>query len=172
MAVAHALQRAEIQPGRVYKVRASDGIVYKALVWEARADNRYVVEFLEPLENKEAAKFELGDIDEKMQGDRIIGPYFFSLDDGTEQTYFAMNISNKAEVSIKEVDKLIGKLSVGEVQDFGQIAYTLVLTDPEWLGDKRIEINVSVPIEGLRRKIRFEPRRRDPADVSCSCDYD
>ena len=173
MAIDHTHEQAEIQPGRVYMVKASDSIVYKALVWEALANGLYLVEFLEPLEKKDAAKFQLGDCDDEVQTENIIGPYIFSREDGTESNYLAANISHKAEVSVEGVELQIGGLSESGTQDFGEYGYTLVLTDPERLGDKRIEINVFVPIEGLRREVRTEQsRKKDPADVSCACWYD
>jgi hypothetical protein len=176
MAITHTPEQVKIQPGRVYRVRASDDVIYKALVWEALANDKYLVEFLEPFESKEAAKFELGDKDEVPAGN-IISPYTFSEEDGTKQDYLAVNLSNDATAEVKELSLSIMPRYISddsnELLDSGFYEYDLVLTDPERLGDKIIKIDVFVPIEGLRREVRTDQiRKKDPADVSCSCYYD
>lgn len=171
------MQTQTIIPGWVYRVRASDDVVYKALVWKARANNTFQVMFLEPLEKKEEAQLEFGDKEEVPAGN-IISPYaHLMVRDDTDEHYMEDDISNQATVAIDGVDLSIGPRVVDpdNAPDKGELEYTLVLTDPEKLGDKTVTVTVHIPIEALSREERIPwPSTRpqdDPAQVHCDCYY-
>ncbi len=184
------MQIQTITPGWVYRVRASDGIVYKALVWKACANNMFLVMLLEPLENKEEAQHKVGD-KEEVPADNIIGTYTWKASegpvkmteygpegaDGTVEDYHERDISNQADVTILGVDLYIGLDTIAPdgASVKGKFDYTLVLTDPERLGDKAVTVNVYIPIEALSRVERIpRPNTRpqdDSAQVYCDCYY-
>src|SRR6266446_7483014 len=138
------MQIQTITPGWVYRVRASDGIVYKALVWKACANNMFLVMLLEPLENKEEAQHKVGD-KEEVPADNIIGTYTWKASegpvkmteygpegaDGTVEDYHERDISNQADVTILGVDLYIGLDTIAPdgASVKGKFDYTLVLTD-------------------------------------------
>jgi hypothetical protein len=163
-----------ITPGWVYRVKASDEVVYKALVWKALANGMFLVQFLEPLEKKEEAQLECG-AKEEVPTDNIIGPYSHILaEDDTEENYIEDDISNRATVMIVSVDLYIGPRTVDpdDAPDKGELEYTLVLTDPERLGDKSITVDVNIPIEALSREgYPVGPGEKDTAQVHCRCHY-
>lgn len=172
------MQIQTITPGWVYRVRASDGIAYKALVWKACANNMFQVMLLEPLENKEEAQLEFGDKEEVPAGN-IIGPYaHLVVKDDTDEHYMEDDISNQASVTIHGVDLSIGHrvIDPDNAPDKGELEYYLVLADPERLGDKSITVRVNIPIEALSREgyVVKSPSTRpedDPAQVYCDCHY-
>ncbi len=167
----------KITPGWVYRVKASDEVVYKALVWKALANSMFLVQFLEPLENKEEAQLEFGDKEEVPEGS-IISPYaHLMMRDETDENYMEDDISNQATVAIDGVDLFIGPrvIDPDNAPDKGELEYTLVLTDPERLGDKAITVTVHIPVEGLSRVegIQWPSTRpeEDSAQVYCRCYY-